>query len=325
MLIIGISGQTGAGKSTLANMLSQRGLGENVEVDAVGHELLKHAAMQHILAKTFGEKIFVDGEICRKALGRRAFASDETIEILNNIMHPAMINEVKHKIELARAAGANSIIVNAALLFSMGLDSLCNRLVYVRTNPELRLQRLIDYRQWTMESARERLHAQDELPEGKDVIVVDNDGSEAALGEKAGNLAAILLANIGGESKLSARHPYIDVEIKEGEQVIFSSPDPEVPASFIEFLGTVFSPLEEVAAVYLFNTAKAGDKDATLVIGIEPARPLASLEVDRLSFLVIEGVEEHIHDREVLDFTVIDNDELRQIVASVSPKVSLLR
>lgn len=325
MLVIGISGQTGAGKSTLANMLSQRGLGENIEVDAVGHELLKHAAMQHILVKTFGEDIFVDGEICRKALGRRAFASDETVQMLNNIMHPAMVNEVKHKIELARAAAANSIIVNAALLFSMGLDSLCNRLIYVRTNPELRLQRLVDHRQWSMESARERLHAQDEMPEDKDVIVVDNDTSEADLGEKANNLAAMLLANVGGESKLSARHPYTDIEIEEGEQIIFSSPDPEVPAGFIEFLGTVFSPLEEVAAVYLFDTTKAGDKDPTLVIGIDPARPLASLEVDRLSFLVVEGVETYIHDRDVLDFMVIDNDELRQIVVSVSPKISLRR
>lgn len=324
MLVIGISGQTGAGKSTLANMLSQRGLGENVEVDAIGHELLKHAAMQHILVKTFGADILVEGEICRKALGRRAFASDETIQMLNNIMHPAMLNEVKHKIELARAAGANSIIINAALL-SMDLAGLCNRLIYVRTNPELRLQRLVDYRQWSMESARERLYAQDEMPESKDIIAVDNDGSEVALGEKANNLAAMLLANIGGESKLAARYPYTNVEIEEGEQIIFSSPDPEVPAGFIEFLGTVFSPLEEVAAVYLFDTTKAGDKEPTLVIGVEPARPLAGLEVDRLSFLVLDGVEAHIHDREVLDFMVIDNDELRQIVASVSPKVSLVR
>ncbi|EKD81865.1 MAG: Dephospho-CoA kinase [uncultured bacterium] len=325
MLVIGISGQTGAGKSTLANMLAQRGLGENVEVDAVGHELLTQPAMQHMLVRTFGDEVLVNGVICRRALGRRAFANNESIQTLNSIMHPAMINEVKHKIELARSAGVESIIINAALLFSMGLDSLCNRLIYVRANPELRLNRLVDYRQWTVDSARERLHAQDELPDNPDIIVVDNDGSEADLAESANNLAAMLLARIGEENHLSGRYPYSEIEIAEGEQMIFSSPDPEIPQGFIEFLGAIFSPLDEVAAVYLFDTARPGDKDATLVIGIEPARKLAGLEVDRLSFLVLEGVEAHIHDREVLDFMVIDNDELRQIVASVSPRIILNR
>jgi len=324
MLVLGISGQTGAGKSTLANLLSQRGLGENVEVDAIGHELLRQPAMQHILVKTFGPGIMVDGAICRRALGRVAFAGEESINTLNSIMHPAMINEVKHKIELARAAGDRAIIINAALLFKMGLDSLCDRIIYVRANPELRLQRLVESRSWSQESAKDRLFAQDELPDNPDIIIVDNDGPEESLAETAGNLAVRLLTNIG-DSKLSARYPYTEIEIGEGEQMIFATPDPEVPCGFLEFLGTVFGPLEEIAAVYLFDTCKAGERETTLVIGLEPSRPLAGLEVDRLSFLVLEGVEAHIHDREVLDFMVIDNEELRQIVASVSPKVNLNR
>ena len=324
MLVIGISGQTGAGKSTLANLLSQRGLGQNVEVDAIGHELLTKPAMQHILIKTFGAGIMVDGAICRRALGRVAFASDESISALNSIMHPAMVNEVRHKIELARAAGEPAIIINAALLFKMGLNKLCDKIIYVRADSEARLQRLVEYRNWSQESARERLYAQDELPADPQIIIVDNDGPEPALAEVAGNLAATLLAPIGA-SKLSARYPYTDIEIAEGEQVIFSSPDPEIPAAFIEFLSTVFSPLDEVAAVYLFDTSRAAGQESTLVIGIEPSRALAGLEVDRLSFLVLDGVEAHIHDREVLDFMVIDNEELRQIVVGVSPKVKLHR
>lgn len=325
MLVIGISGQTGAGKSTLANMLAKRGLGENVEVDAIGHELLNQPAVQQMLVNAFGGEIMVDGAICRRTLGRCAFVNDEATRTLNNIMHPAMINEVKHRIEQARSAGTPSIIINAALLFSMGLDNLCTRLIYVRANPELRLLRLVDYRQWTLDSARERLYAQDELPDNPQIIVVDNDGTEMDLAGIANNLAAMLLARIGEASSLSGRYPYSEVEIAEGESMIFSTPDPEIPAGFIEFLSTVFSPLAEVAGVYLFDTAKSGDKDSTLVIGIEPTRTLAGLEVDRLSFLVLEGVEEYIHDREVLDFMVIDNDELRQIVASVSPKIILKR
>lgn len=324
MLVVGISGQTGAGKSTLANFLSQRGLGENVEVDAIGHELLRHQAVQHMLTKAFGAEIMVDGAVSRKHLGRVAFVDAASIERLNAIMHPAMVNEVRHKIEMARNTGARAIIINAALLFKMGLDVFCDKIIYVRAKPELRLQRLMDYRNWTRENASARLHAQDELPEHAQVTIIDNDGSEEALAEKAGNLAAVLLADVGG-SKLSRQYPCSDVEIAAGEQVIFSSPDPEIPVDFLEFLTSIFSPLDEVAAVYLFDTSRSEDSESTLVIGIDPARPLAGLEVDRLSFLVLAGVEAHIHDREVLDFMVIDNDELRDIVVSLSPKVILNR
>jgi dephospho-CoA kinase len=78
MLIIGISGQTGAGKSTFADLLSQRGLGENLEVDAIGHELLVDEAVRAALVEIFGSEILDEaGEICRRSLGRKAFVNNE--------------------------------------------------------------------------------------------------------------------------------------------------------------------------------------------------------------------------------------------------------
>ena len=193
MLIIGISGQTGAGKSTFANMLSQRGLGENLEVDAVGHELLAVPQVRLSLVKAFGEDILdAEGNVCRRSLGRRAFVNSDAINTLNGIMHPAMKTMVAARIEAARKSGRPAIIINAALLFSMGLDSLCNRLIYVQADPEARLKRLVNYRNWTEESARERLFAQDKLPEGRKVILVNNDGDEVELASVADRVAAEL-------------------------------------------------------------------------------------------------------------------------------------
>lgn len=193
MLIIGISGQTGAGKSTFANMLSQRGLGENLEVDAVGHELLAVPQVRLSLVKAFGEDILdAEGNVCRRSLGRRAFVNSDAINTLNGIMHPAMKTMVAARIEAARKSGRPAIIINAALLFSMGLDSLCNRLIYVQADPEARLKRLVNYRNWTEESARERLFAQDKLPAGRKVILVNNDGDEAELASVADRVAAEL-------------------------------------------------------------------------------------------------------------------------------------
>lgn len=197
MLIIGISGQTGAGKSTFANMLSQRGLGENLEVDAVGHELLTVPQVRQSLVTAFGEDILdAEGNVCRRSLGRRAFVSSDTINILNSIMHPAMKKMVAARIDTARKSGHQAIIVNAALLFSMGLDSLCNRLIYVQADPEVRLKRLVNYRNWTEESARERLFAQDKLPEGRKVILVNNDGDESELAALADRVTTELREEI---------------------------------------------------------------------------------------------------------------------------------
>jgi dephospho-CoA kinase len=194
MLIIGISGQTGAGKSTFANMLSARGLGENLEVDAVGHELLRRLEVKHALVAAFGSEILDDsGEVCRKSLGRRAFVNPDTIETLNSIMHPAMKRMVAERVDATRQAGKKAIIVNAALLFSMNLASLCNRLIYVQAEPEIRLRRLVNYRNWSEESARDRLFAQDSLPAAEGIILVNNDGDEADLERLADQVADNLL------------------------------------------------------------------------------------------------------------------------------------
>ncbi len=191
MMITGVSGQTGAGKSTLADYLSALGLGKNLEVDQIGHQMLADAEVRSRLIKAFGSQILDgNGEVCRRALGREAFSIEKNIKKLNSIMHPAMVEQVKDVINNSKKKGEKYLIVNAALLFSMGLDKLCDRIVYVVTSPEIRLQRLTEYRNWSEESARERLFAQDDLPEGRDdIIIVRNDKTEKDLAETAKNIA----------------------------------------------------------------------------------------------------------------------------------------
>jgi len=117
-----------------------------------------------------------------------------------------------------------------------------------------------------------------------------------------------------------------EIEIAAGEQMIFSTPDPELPAAFIEYLETVFSPLAEVAAVYVFMAAAtASGNSGTLTIGIEPAGIISPKEADLLSLQIIEGVERFLEEHEQLDFILLDDPELVQIARSVSPPVRLQR
>jgi dephospho-CoA kinase len=194
MKVIGISGQTGAGKSTLSKMMSEQGLGKNIEVDAIGHKMLKDNSIKKQLIEVFGKEILDEsGFICRKKLGRIAFVDSASIKQLNSIMHPAMVERVKKIIKSECQKKSSHLIINAALLFSMGLNKLCDRLVYVVTSPKIRLRRLTQNRAWTEERARERLFAQDDLPENhSDIIIVDNNGTEDELLQQAQKLADIL-------------------------------------------------------------------------------------------------------------------------------------
>lgn len=194
MKIIGISGQTGAGKSTFAKILCTQLNGEYIDVDSLGHILLENAKTIKELTKNFGEDILTDSKIDRKKLGAKAFVSIEATETLNSIMHPAMVNMVKEIISDSRKRGRQFLIIDAALLYKMKLDSLCDKIIYVKANPEIRIQRLMTTRGWTEQRARERLFLQDQGPVNeKNVVIIENNDTKDDLIEKINSSVKVLL------------------------------------------------------------------------------------------------------------------------------------
>ena len=178
MKIWGIAGQIGSGKTTLAEILSEYGA-VNLEVDSIGHQLLETQDVKQALVQAFGPSIITpSGNIDRKHLGHLAFASQETKKTLNHIMHPPMVDAVKIAIESARKAGKVVFLINAALLYSMGLESFCELSIYVRTTANIRLDRIVTLRGLPLESAKARLWAQDPEPTPSNrVILCDNNGT----------------------------------------------------------------------------------------------------------------------------------------------------
>ncbi|HNV71598.1 MAG TPA: dephospho-CoA kinase [Candidatus Ozemobacteraceae bacterium] len=176
-IVLGITGQIAAGKSTLAGILCEFG-GVNLEVDEVGHRMLANPEVIQKLTEAFGSDILdSSGSVSRKILGRRAFASPATNRQLNDIMHPPMILEVSRFVQVEAEKKTALIIVNAALLYTMGLDRLCDAIVYVRAPANQRLNRMITARGMPMEAAKARLFAQDPEPlQGPRVFFCDNQG-----------------------------------------------------------------------------------------------------------------------------------------------------
>ena len=125
MIVIGLTGGIGTGKSEVARILAMLGA-VVIDSDQLGHQAYTpHTETWGEVVKTFGEGILQPyGDIDRKQLGAIVFADPEQLARLNGIMHPRMARMVSQQIEKLREEGALAVVVEAAVLFEAGWDSL---------------------------------------------------------------------------------------------------------------------------------------------------------------------------------------------------------
>lgn len=177
MLVIGLTGGIGTGKSEAARYLVSLGA-ELIDADSVGHEAyMPHAEAWRRVVEAFGEGILgPDNEIDRRALGAIVFADPEQLSRLNRIMHPLMAGMVQEKIDTFREDGAYAVVVEAALLYEAGWDSLVQE-VWVTDSPvDAVVSRLAQRNGMSEEEARRRISSQmsrEERLERAD-FVIDN-------------------------------------------------------------------------------------------------------------------------------------------------------
>lgn len=177
MLVIGLTGGIGTGKSEAARYLVSLGA-ELIDADSVGHEAYRpNAEAWRRVVEAFGEGILApDNEIDRRALGAIVFADPEQLARLNAIMHPLMAGMVQERIDTFRQDGADAVVVEAALLFEAGWNSLVQE-VWVTDSPvESVVNRLAQRNGMSEEEARRRISSQmsrEERLERAD-FVIDN-------------------------------------------------------------------------------------------------------------------------------------------------------
>lgn len=180
-MIIGITGGTGCGKTTLLELIRQQG-GLVLDCDAIYHGLLKtDKEMLSAIDARFPGTV-VNGVLVRKKLGAIVFADEKALGDLNRITHAAVKQEVLRQLESRPALAA----IDAIGLFEGGLAELCQLTVAVTAPTELRIQRLIARDGISEEYARARIAAQhgSEWYQAKCDYVLENAGDIDAFATK---------------------------------------------------------------------------------------------------------------------------------------------
>ena len=161
MKIIGITGPTGAGKTTALNALVGLG-GRIVDCDAVYHDLLIHSEpMRAELRQRYGDGVFgCDGMLDRKALGAIVFEDKQALADLNQITHKYVGLAVDEVIAAARKDGVPAIAIDAIALIESGISDRCTCTVAVTAPDEVRVRRIMKRESISEEYARLRVNAQ---------------------------------------------------------------------------------------------------------------------------------------------------------------------
>jgi len=180
MIIVGVTGNIGSGKSAVCRILAKLGA-IIVDADELAHESYKpHSQAWQELINTFGKDIVkADEKIDRQKLGQIVFANPAALALLNQIVHPRAYGMAQEKIEDYRRQGAKAVVLEATLLIEAGWTDLVDKVWLVVTPEDVAIQRLSQHKGISEAQILTRLKAQmpaEEKMKYADEIIY-NDGS----------------------------------------------------------------------------------------------------------------------------------------------------
>ena len=185
MLVIGLTGPTGSGKSRIAELFSAFDI-PVLNADEIYHTLLiPPSPCLDELTDRFGNGILTEsGTLNRRELGRIVFSDVDELAALNAITHHYVMAEIRRRLEHLRRAEALAAVIDAPQLFEAGADRDCNVIVSVIADPTLRLERIVRRDAIDTETALQRMSAQKSdafFRKHSDYVIENNDSPERLL------------------------------------------------------------------------------------------------------------------------------------------------
>ena len=181
MLLVGLTGNIGSGKSTVAQLLSERGA-TIIDADVLARRAIEVGTRAYLsIVERWGTSILSDDGvgIDRAALRRVVFSDPGELEQLNAIVHPEIESMRGALVELARERGDGLVVCDVPLLFERHMTDDFDRLVLVDAPRPMRLERLVRERGLRETEAMDMIVAQmpAELKRARADFVIDNEGS----------------------------------------------------------------------------------------------------------------------------------------------------
>jgi len=184
MILVGLTGNIGSGKSSVATLLAEHGA-TIVDADVLARRAVELGtpAYERIVARWGSAVLSPDGHLDRAALRRIVFADPQQLEELNRIVHPEVERLGDELIDAARARGDRIVVCDVPLLFERHMTDRFDRILLVDADRAIRLERLVKDRGLRETEAMEMIAAQmpAELKRARADFIIDNNGSLAQL------------------------------------------------------------------------------------------------------------------------------------------------
>lgn len=182
MIVIGLTGGIGSGKSEVSRMLKELGA-EIIDADRVGHEAyLPHTETWKEVVAAFGQDILQpNSEVDRRKLGAIVFSDPNQLARLNSIMHPRMYRMMEERLTGMRAQGIQVAVLEAAILIEAGWTPLVSEVWVTTAQEDVVVERINRRNNLPREEIQRRIRSQmspEERAKHASAIIENNHGLE---------------------------------------------------------------------------------------------------------------------------------------------------
>lgn len=175
-MVIGLTGGIGTGKSTVSQILKDRGF-PVIDLDVISHEVIEFSSVVEKIVQNFGREVLDEDEagnctISREKLGKIIFANKEKRLALNSIMHPEILKVMHKKILECKSEKNKIIFVEVQLLFEVQWEKEFDYILLVATKRDMQVRRVLERDKRSEEEAWNIINSQMSLDEKREKVIL---------------------------------------------------------------------------------------------------------------------------------------------------------